>query len=258
MLWNPIEQTCVQTSFETEPPDFMRQALVLAEKGRHKVLPNPMVGALVVRDGKVLGEGFHARYGGIHAEEAALRDCRSRGEDPAGADLFVTLEPCSFHAKDKHNGPCTEKILFAGIRRVFIASVDPNPRVAGRGISFLREKGVEVAAGILSAEEEILNEVYRRIQNEKRPFVELKAALTADGFLAARDGSSRWISCDASRRKVMEMRDASDALLVGGGTLRADLPSLTVRDASGKIRPAGQPVRVVLSRSGKLPEDWPR
>lgn len=235
----------------------MRRALALAEKGRHEVSPNPMVGALVIRDGEILGEGFHARYGDIHAEEAALRDCLAKGNDPGGADLYVTLEPCSFRAKDKHNGPCTEKIRDAGIARAFIASVDPNPRVAGRGVRFLREQGIEAVTGILSEEEERLNEVYRRIQAEDRPFVELKAALTADGFLAARDGSSRWISCDASRERVMSMRRGSDAILVGGGTLRADRPSLTVRDASGNLCDGEQPLRVIISRRGELPEGWP-
>ncbi len=241
----------------SEHSDYMKRALALAGKGRDEVSPNPMVGALIVRNGEILGEGYHARYGDIHAEEAALRDCRKRGHNPAGADLYVTLEPCSFSAKDKHNGPCTEKIRDARIARVFVASVDPNPRVAGRGIRFLEDQGIEVVSGILAAREERLNEVYRRIQAEGRPFVELKAALTADGFLAARDGSSRWISCDLSRERVMEMRALSDAVLVGGGTLRADRPSLTVRDGSGNLRGETQPRRVILSRRGTLPEAWP-
>ena len=235
----------------------MQRALDLAAKGRHDVPPNPMVGALVVRHGRILGQGWHARYGGIHAEEAALNDCREKGEDPAGADIYVTLEPCSFHAPDKHNGPCTEKILTAGIARVFIASVDPNPRVAGNGIRILKEKGLAVRSGILAEKEERLNEIYRTLQAEKRPFVELKAALTADGFLAARDGSSRWVSCDASRDRVMTLRRSCDAVLVGGGTLRADYPSLTIRDREGRITSEEQPKRVVLSRRAELPEGWP-
>ncbi len=236
---------------------LMEQALALAERGRQGVSPNPMVGALVVREGKILGEGWHARYGDIHAEEAALEDCRHRGESPQGADLYVSLEPCSFQGEGKHNGPCTEKILEAGITRVFVASEDPHPKVQGRGIRFLLERGISVLSGILAEKEERLNEIYRRIQEEKRPFVELKAALTADGFLAAQDGSSRWVSCDASRKKVMEMRSECDAILVGRGTLFADSPSLTVRDEAGIPVGGKQPVRVILSGSGKLPEGWP-
>jgi len=232
---------------------FMEQALSEARKGKGAVLPNPMVGAVIVREDRIIGRGHHARYGGIHAEPAALEDCR---EDPKGATLYVTLEPCCHRGEGKHNPPCTEAILRAGIARVVVARTDPNPRVAGQGLDILREQGVSVRAGVLEDRAAGLNRVYETLIRYRRPFVHLKAALTLDGFLAARDGSSRWISSPASRERVMAFRLESDAVLTGRGTLFADNPSLTVRNADGTLREGTQPRRVFLSSAATLPAGW--
>ena len=232
---------------------FMRKALDRARLGEGKVLPNPMVGALIVRDGRILGQGHHACYGGIHAEAAALRDCR---EDPKGATLYVTLEPCCHRGEGKHNPPCTDAILKAQISRVVISRLDPNPAVSGRGAGILRQKGVEVHCGILEKESARLNRVYETLICTDRPYVHLKAALTLDGFLAAADGSSRWISGSESREKVMAFRSRCDGILTGRGTLYADLPSLTVRHPDNSHRNDPQPARIFLSTKGHIPGDW--
>ncbi|MDC7233306.1 MAG: bifunctional diaminohydroxyphosphoribosylaminopyrimidine deaminase/5-amino-6-(5-phosphoribosylamino)uracil reductase RibD [Spirochaetales bacterium] len=232
---------------------FMKRALYLSEQAQTSVLPNPMVGALLVRDGEVLGEGFHQEYGGRHAEENALMDCRLKGHDPAGAEMYVTLEPCSFTSRTKHNGPCTEKIISAGIRRVVIARADPNPLVRGRGISALQKAGISVETGIMEEDAGSLNRIYEVLIQQKRPYVHLKAALTMDGFIAALDGSSKWISCPESRRRVMSFRRESDAVAVGRGTWEADNPSLTVRDDAGREQEGHQPEKIILShREGPL------
>jgi len=233
----------------------MKRALAIAGMSRGDVLPNPMVGAVLVKNGQVIGEGRHARYGGIHAEEAVLRNCEERGFSPLGAELYVTLEPCCFNSPSKHNGPCTEKIINSGISSVFIARPDPNPLVRGRGISLLKNAGIPVVSGVLEKDSAELNRVYEALILKKRPYVHLKAAVTLDGFIAAGDGSSKWISCDESRKTVMKLRQDADALLVGSGTLITDRPGLTVRDRH-HLR-GDQPLRVVLSSSGRLPEDWP-
>lgn len=229
----------------------MKEALSLAASvEENDVLPNPRVGAVLVRNGEVIGRGAHRRYGGIHAEAAALEDCIQSGIDPEGSELYVTLEPCSHTGEFKHNGPCTQKILNARIRRVIIARPDVNPLVRGRGIARLRESGVKVSRGVEEEAASALNRCYETLQLKKRPYITLKAALTLDGFLAAGDGSSRWISCPDSRRRVMELRASSQAVLVGRGTWEKDSPGLTVRDEKGQISPGPQPRRVVLSRKG--------
>ena len=232
---------------------FMRKALKLARKGEGKVLPNPMVGALIVRDGEVLGEGWHARYGGIHAEAAALDDCR---KDPAGATLYVTLEPCCHSSRGKHNPPCTQAILQSGISRVVIARPDPNPEVSGKGIRVLRDKGISVTAGILEKEAAHMNRIYETLIRESRPYIHLKAAVSLDGFLAASDGSSKWISGPESREHVMRFRSGSDGILTGKGTLFTDRPSLTVRNSENSVQKEDQPVRIFLSTRGELPAEW--
>ncbi|QEN08990.1 bifunctional diaminohydroxyphosphoribosylaminopyrimidine deaminase/5-amino-6-(5-phosphoribosylamino)uracil reductase RibD [Oceanispirochaeta crateris] len=232
---------------------FMREALELAKRGWDKVFPNPMVGALIVRDGEVLAKGWHERYGAIHAEAAALANCLC---DPIGATLFVTLEPCCHSGKGKHNPPCTDAIIRAGISRVVIARVDPNPSVAGGGISKLRDHGISVLTGVLEEESARLNRVYETLIREERPYVHLKAAISLDGFLAASDGTSKWISSAESRDTVMHFRSQSDGILTGRGTLFTDLPSLTVRDGENKISPGRQPARIFLNSRGKIPEGW--
>lgn len=244
----------------TEPPKgrdalndqdekFMKRALYLSEQSQNSVLPNPMVGAVLVRDGQILGEGLHEEYGGKHAEENALDQCRKNGFDSEGTDLYVSLEPCSFRAESKHNGPCTEKIIAAGIKRVILARADPNPRVRGNGVKALRDAGLSVECGVLEEEAARLNRVYELLIQSDRPYIHLKAAITMDGFIAAADMSSKWISAPESRKRVMEFRSSSEAVLVGRKTFEIDKPSLTVRDETGQERPGVQPERIVISRN---------
>jgi diaminohydroxyphosphoribosylaminopyrimidine deaminase/5-amino-6-(5-phosphoribosylamino)uracil reductase len=202
---------------------FMQRARELAEHGRYTAAPNPLVGALVVRDGTVVGEGWHARAGGDHAEVAALE--RS-GPAARGADLYVTLEPCNHHGKTP---PCTDAILRAGVRRVVAGHLDPNPKMRGRSVDLLREAGVEV---------EVLDDYLFEKQNEQfahlmrtgRPFVHVKLATTLDGRIAACDGESKWVTGEAARRRAHELRAEAGAVLVGAGTVRADDPLLIPRN----------------------------
>ena len=207
---------------------WMRRALRLAARGKGLASPNPMVGAVVVRDGKVVGESFHRYDRVLHAEVAALKQA---GEAARGADLYVTLEPCCHVGRTP---PCIDCIIAAGVRRVFIATEDPNPQVRGRGIASLRREGIEVHVGLLREEAVRLNEAFFFAMEHGRPLVTLKLGLTLDGRIAAWDGSSRWITSEASRRKVHQMRFEADAVLVGIGTILADDPSLDVRGARRK------------------------
>ncbi len=220
----------------------MRTALRLARKGLGRTSPNPAVGAVLVRDGSVVGAGYHRKAGLPHAEVEAIR---AAGEAARGADLYVTLEPCAHTGR---TGPCTGAIAAAGIRRVAAAMQDPNPLVAGKGFAALRAAGVGVASGLLEREARDLNTGYCRWIVSGRPYVTLKLAMSMDGQIAARSGSSRWISGEKARAIVHRMRSQSDAVLVGGGTLRADDPLLTARLPGGR-----DPKRVVLtSRPDRL------
>jgi len=198
----------------------MRRALDLAARGRYSVSPNPMVGCLLVRDGNVIGEGWHHRAGEPHAEVEALR-----GIDARGATMIVTLEPCAHQGRTP---PCADAIIAAGITRVVIAMRDPHDVAAG-GVEKLREAGVEVVTGILEAEARKLNEVFVHAVTTRRPFVVLKAGMTLDGKLATITRDSRWISSEESRQKSLELREQYDAILAGGGTIRDDNPMLTRR-----------------------------
>ncbi|MBC7256464.1 MAG: bifunctional diaminohydroxyphosphoribosylaminopyrimidine deaminase/5-amino-6-(5-phosphoribosylamino)uracil reductase RibD, partial [Chloroflexi bacterium] len=223
---------------------FMRRALELARRGAGWTRPNPLVGAVVVKDGGVLGEGYHAVCGGPHAEAVALLEA---GERARGADLYLTLEPC-VDFPGKRTPPCTDAVLEAGIRRVIVATADPNPCVSGRGLARLREAGVEVVEGVLADEARRLNEVFFHWVVHRTPFVVLKLALSLDGKIATRAGKSRWITGPGSRRVVHALRARYGAILVGVGTVLADDPSLTVRAAEGP-----QPLRVVLDSAGRIP-----
>lgn len=228
----------------------MRRALELADGGRGRVSPNPLVGAVIVRGEAVIGEGFHAELGGLHAERAALEDCRRRGEDPAGATMYLTLEPCAHQGRQP---PCTEAILEAGIARVVIASDDPSEKAAGRGPEILREAGVEVV-GCEGEEPEaarLLNQPFRKHAATGRPLVTLKLAMSLDGHTSTAAGDSPWISGEESRALVHRWRAEADAVAVGIGTVLADDPLLTARDVDA----ARQPVRVVFDRSARLPQD---
>ena len=230
---------------------WMERALELASRGLGMVEPNPMVGAVVVKDGRVVGEGWHERFGGAHAEVNALADCRSRGVEVRGATVVVTLEPCCHTGK---TGPCTEALIGAGVSRVVVATVDPDPRVSGGGIKRLREAGVEVEVGVCEAEARRLNEAFLKRATTGLPWVIVKWAQTLDGRTATATGHSRWISNAASRAEVHRLRGRVDVVMVGVGTVIADDPSLTARppEASDVKRVAR---RVVVDRSGRLPPE---
>ena len=220
----------------------MRHALTLASRGRGHVEPNPMVGAVVVRDGVVIGEGWHQHYGGPHAEVFALV-----GNAARGATLYVTLEPCCHFGKTP---PCTDAILAAGVRRVVAAMADPFPKVAGGGIALLRNAGVEVEVGVCEAVARRLNAPYLKLVGTGRPYVHAKWAMTLDGKIATRTGDSKWISNETSRRRVHELRGRMDAILVGSGTALADDPQLTARPPGPRVA-----TRIVLDRRGRLSPD---
>ena len=223
-------------------PGFMRQALRLARKGAGRTAPNPAVGAVVVRGGRVVGEGYHHAAGLPHAEIEALRQA---GRAARGADLYVTLEPCTHHGR---TGPCTEAILAAGIARVAYAMEDPNPEVSGRGAGRLREAGIVVHRGLAEAQAREVNRGFCRWVVSGKPFVTVKLAVSLDGQIAASGGDSRWITGEAARRRVHRMRSGADAVLVGGETARRDDPLLTARVPGGH-----DPRKVVLtSRPGEL------
>ncbi|MEX2105484.1 MAG: bifunctional diaminohydroxyphosphoribosylaminopyrimidine deaminase/5-amino-6-(5-phosphoribosylamino)uracil reductase RibD [Solirubrobacterales bacterium] len=229
--------------------EFLRRALELAEGGRGRVSPNPLVGAVIVRDGELIGEGFHAELGDLHAERAALVDCLRRGEDPAGATMYVTLEPCAHHGRQP---PCVEAILEAGIARVVIASEDPTEKAAGRGPGILRDGGVDicVAAGAEAAAARLLNQSFRKHGRTGLPLVILKLAMSLDGQTTTGPGESPWISGELSRAMVHGWRSEADAIAVGIGTAIADDPLLTARYADAR-----QPVRVVFDSEARLPLD---
>ena len=211
--------------------------------------PNPLVGAVIVRDGEVIGEGFHAELGDLHAERAALADCRERGEDPAGATMYVTLEPCAHQGRQP---PCVEAILEAGIGRVVIASDDPSEKAAGRGPGILRDGGVEVAfaTGAEATAARRLNQPFRKHARTGLPLVVLKMAMSLDGQTTTAPGDSPWISGPESRDLVHQWRAESDAIAVGIGTALADDPLLTAR-----IEGARQPLRVIFDSKARLPLD---
>ncbi len=221
----------------TNDKQFMNLALELAARGRGTTSPNPMVGAVIVKDGKIIGRGYHRAAGSAHAEVVAIDDA---GDTARGATLYVTLEPCNHTGRTP---PCTEKILAAGIRRVVVAMADPNPDVNGGGSRYLSEKGIVVTSGICEKKARLLNEVFIKYITTRRPFVTLKWAATLDGQIATRTGDSRWVTGARARAFVHGLRHASDAILVGINTVRQDNPSLTTRleNESGK-----DPVRIVL------------
>jgi diaminohydroxyphosphoribosylaminopyrimidine deaminase/5-amino-6-(5-phosphoribosylamino)uracil reductase len=222
----------------------MRLALREARRGLGRTSPNPAVGAVLVKGGRVVGRGHHARAGSPHAEVVAIRDA---GAKARGADLYTTLEPCDHFGRTP---PCSLAILEAGVRRVFSGSGDPNPRVNGRGIRRLRRGGVEVETGILRADCDALNETWFRFITSGRPHVTMKVASTLDGRIATATGDSRWVTGREARAHVHRLRNGVDAVLVGAGTARADDPRLTARLPGGKGR---DPLRVVLDSRLTLP-----
>lgn len=223
--------------------EMMRRAMCLAERGRGWVNPNPLVGAVVVKEGRIIGEGWHQRYGDWHAERNALRACT---QDPAGATMYVTLEPCCHTGKTP---PCTEAILEHRIARVVVGLTDPNPLVAGKGLAILQEAGVEVVTGLLEEELREQNRIFLHYISTGMPWIVLKTACTLDGKIATHTGSSRWITGEPAREQVHRMRAQYAGILVGIGTVLADNPMLDCR-LEGNFR---QPIRLVADSRARLP-----
>jgi diaminohydroxyphosphoribosylaminopyrimidine deaminase/5-amino-6-(5-phosphoribosylamino)uracil reductase len=223
---------------------WMARALELAERGRGHVEPNPLVGAVVVRGDKIVGEGWHAKFGEAHAEVNALLAASTAA---SGATLYVTLEPCCHHGKTP---PCTDAVIRSGVARVVVAMRDPFPQVAGHGMAILQAAGMAVDVGCLEARARRLNAPYLKLLARGRPYVHAKWAMTLDGKIATRAGDSKWISGEASRRKGHELRGRMDAIIVGIGTVLADDPLLTARPPGPRVA-----TRVVLDSRFRLPLD---
>ena len=227
---------------------YMRRAITLAKRGSGYTSPNPLVGAVIVRDNRIIGEGYHTLYGRLHAERAALANC---SEDPRGATLYVTLEPCCHHGKQP---PCCDAIIEAGISTVIIGSRDPNPLVAGKGTAILRTHGITVIEDFMKEECDRLNPIFFHYITEKSPYVALKYAMSADGKIALATGESRWITGPKARRHVHKLRQAYGSILVGIETVLADNPMLTCRLDHTPLPPR-QPVRIVLDSHLRIPLD---
>ncbi len=224
---------------------YMRRALELAVRGWGRTRPNPLVGAVIVKDGRIIGEGWHQELGGPHAEINAIRNAK---ESVAGSTIYVNLEPCSHYGRTP---PCAEALIEGGFKRVVIAMEDPNPLVAGRGIRMLRSQGIEVDVGLEMLEALKLNDVFIKHITQQMPFVHLKYAMTLDGKTATRTGDSKWISSEASREYVHRLRSRYAGILVGVNTVIKDDPELTARPQGIEGR---NPVRVILDSRGRLPE----
>lgn len=231
--------------------DLMLRSIRLAGNGRGNVSPNPMVGCVIVKGGKIIGEGYHAKFGEAHAEVNAIR---SASESVEGANVYVNLEPCDFYGKTP---PCTDLLIEKHVRKVHVAMLDPNPRVNGKGIEKLREAGIEVELGLASKQAEKLNEVFVKFITKKSPFVILKVAQSIDGKIAIKNGNSsrvsrreKYITSRESLRKVHELRAEYDAVLVGAGTINADDPELNVRFVKGR-----SPVKIVVDGNLSSPVD---
>lgn len=221
---------------------FMKRAIELAKQGSGWTAPNPLVGTVVVKNGRVIGEGYHRKYGELHAERNALAAC---SEDPAGATLYVTLEPCCHYGKTP---PCTEIIIEKKIAKVVIGSRDPNPKVAGKGARILREHGIEVVEDYMREACDALNPVFFHYITTKTPYVVLKFAMTLDGKIATRTGASKWITGEAARNHVHQLRGRYAGILAGIGTVLADDPMLNCR-----IDGAHQPLRIILDSQLRIP-----
>ena len=221
---------------------YMKRAIALARRGLGRTSPNPAVGCVIVRDGAIVGEGWHKKAGGPHAEVHAL--CQA-GEAAKNADVYVTLEPCAHYGKTP---PCAEALIDAGVKRVFAAMVDPNPKVKGKGVDALRAAGIEVVTGLMETESRLLNEPFIKHVTTGLPFVILKSAMTLDGKTATAGGDSKWITNEKSRKYVHKVRSMVDAVMVGVDTVVADDPQLTSRIAGGK-----DPLRIVVDSSLRTP-----
>lgn len=224
--------------------EYMALAIELAKKGVGNVNPNPFVGAVIVKDGKIIGQGYHEKYGGSHAEINAFKTCT---ENPYGGTLYVTLEPCSHSGKTP---PCTKAIIANGLKKVVIGSKDPNPFVAGKGIKVLQSAGIEVEEGILEKECNELNSIFFHYITTGNPYVTMKYAMTMDGKIATRTGESQWITGICAREKVHQERNLHSGIMVGVGTVIADNPMLTCRLENGN-----NPVRIICDTNLSIPQE---
>ena len=226
------------------PEDYMRIAINEALKGEGWTNPNPMVGAVIVKDGRILSKDYHHKCGEYHAERNAILNC---GEDMRGAEIYVTLEPCCHYGKTP---PCTEIIIQSGIRKVYVGSMDKNPLVAGKGVEMLKAHGIEVVTGVLEEECRAINQVFFHYMDNKTPYVVMKYAMTADGKISTVTGASKWITGEASRERVQRSRHKYMGIMVGLGTVLADNPSLTCRIAGGR-----NPIRIICDTRLRTPLD---
>lgn len=232
--------------------EFMCLALRLARRGYGATSPNPMVGAVLVKGGKIIGRGWHRQAGGPHAEIEALRDAQKQGHNPQGTTLYVTLEPCCTHGRTP---PCTDAIIAAGIKKVVVGATDPNPHHAGKGFRILKRAGICVVHGTLSTDCSQLNEAFNQWIVHRTPFVTVKAAMTLDGKIATASGESKWITGEEARACGMKLRQGNDAILVGVNTILADDPSLTARTKmkDGTWKRGKQIRRIVLDSRARTP-----
>lgn len=234
-----------QNNLQAQDINFMRRAIELAKGGLGWTNPNPLVGAVLVKDGTIIGEGFHHRYGELHAEREALADCLKRGFSPKGATAYVTLEPCAHFGKQP---PCSHALVEAGVSKVFVGSRDPNPLVHGKGNSYLREHGITVEEDFLRSECDALNPIFFHFITTKTPYVALKYAMTLDGKIATKTGASKWITGEKSRQYVQTLRSRYNAILAGIGTVLADDPLLTCRIPGGH-----NPTRIICDDNLSIP-----
>lgn len=227
--------------------EYMTRAIELAKRGMGFTSPNPMVGAVIVKNGEIIGEGWHKKCGGLHAERNAFADADSRSIDCSGADMYVTLEPCCHYGKTP---PCTEAIIEHKIGRVFVGSSDPNPLVAGKGVQMLRDHGIEVTEGVMQADCDAVNKIFFHFITTKLPYVTMKYAMTMDGKIACYTGESKWITGEPARESVQRERLRHSAIMVGVGTVLADDPMLTCRIEGGR-----DPIRIICDSRLRTPLD---
>lgn len=238
----------LNNKMENNYENYMKQCIELARKGEGYVSPNPLVGAIILdANGNFAGKGWHKKYGGPHAEVNAFTDAEKNGKDVANGTIFVSLEPCSHYGKTP---PCADLIIKKGIKKVVIGCLDPNPKVNGAGIKKLKEAGIQVVTGVLEFDCKKLNEIFFKNNLENKPFVAIKTAVTLDGKIATKTGSSKWITSEKARQEVQRLRNKYDAILSGSGTVLADDPSLTCRMDGGR-----NPVRVIIDSKLKVSKD---
>lgn len=244
VIWGFFMEKIWEKVGEARDAFYMQQAIELSKKGMGFVNPNPLVGAVIVKENRVIGQGWHEYFGGPHAEINAIRDAKDKAE---GATIYVTLEPCSHYGKTP---PCSLAIIQNKFARVVVGSVDPNPMVSGKGIEMIRQAGIEVQSGILENKVQVLNEVFFKFIRTQLPFVVMKTATSLDGKIATTTGDSKWISGETSRKRVHELRNQYSAVMVGINTALKDDPMLNVRDVEGKTK---NPVRIVVDSIARIP-----